>query len=356
MAAVLAGALVAASAYLGGISYAASAVYHTSQLLSHATHHTRSTTLTSLGYEPNANPSFTDSIGQYTTAGYICHWRPGNANPPAPTGTYMYNIAANWQSLFIPDMATWNTYTGYLYDFAVPGSINTDALCAANAPGYPPAITSASSTTFSVSMNGSFTVTTTGHPTNTITNASFGSCTPSTLPGTVSFHNNGNNTATISGTPSSGSAGSYTLCLNATNGVGNPATQSFTLIVNPIGIDFANSTSSGTFGCVYTTITAVTCSLTGLGNGGATVSGTIRIVGPGGSPITNTGSAISVSYSLSGKASMLTPASPQSIPNGSSATPTISFKMDNGSNKTATLTATVTLNGATYTVTLTASS
>jgi hypothetical protein len=62
-----------------------------------------------------------------------------------------------------------------------------------------------------------------------------------------------------------------------------------------------------------------------------------------------------VSHSLTGQATTLTPASPQSINNGSSVTPTISFKMDNG-NKTAMLTTTVVVNGATYTVTLTASS
>ena len=123
------------------------------------------------------------------------------------------------------------------------------------------------------------------------------------------------------------------------------------------GIDFVKSApAGGTFSCTYTTITAVTCSLTGLGNGGATVSGTIRLVNASHTAVTNTGGAIPVSYSLANQASGLTPASPQSINNGASATPTISFTMNNGNNKTATLTASVVVNGATYTVTLTASS
>jgi len=60
--------------------------------------------------------------------------------------------------------------------------------------GEPPAITSASSTTFTVGAFGTFTVTTTGSPTPSISQSG-------TLPNGVSFHDNGNGTATLSGTP-----------------------------------------------------------------------------------------------------------------------------------------------------------
>lgn len=87
-----------------------------------------------------------------------------------------------------------------------------------------PAITSANSATFAVGTAGSFTVTTTGFPVASLTDAG-------ALPSGVTFTSNGNGTATLSGTPAAGSAGTYTLTFTATNGVGTPATQTFTLSV-----------------------------------------------------------------------------------------------------------------------------
>jgi hypothetical protein len=48
----------------------------------------------------------------------------------------------------------------------------------------------------------------------------------------VTFVDNGNGTATLSGTPASGSSGNYPLTISADNGVGTPARQGFTLKVN----------------------------------------------------------------------------------------------------------------------------
>ena len=116
-----------------------------------------------------------------------------------------------------------------------------------------PTITSANSTTFTVGTAGSFIVTTTGHPVPAITNTNFGGCTLSTLPTGVTLTDNGNGTATLAGTPASGTGGVYTLCINATNGVGSPATQKFTLTVRQApAITSDNSTTfmvgtAGTF-------------------------------------------------------------------------------------------------------------
>ena len=84
------------------------------------------------------------------------------------------------------------------------------------------------STTSTVGAAGSFTVTTTGSPVPTLTEAG-------ALPSGVTFKSNGNGTATLSGTPGAGSAGSYSLTITASNGVGSAATQSFTLAVNGSG-------------------------------------------------------------------------------------------------------------------------
>jgi hypothetical protein len=88
-----------------------------------------------------------------------------------------------------------------------------------------PAITSANSTIFHATVFGTFTVTTTGTPTATTISAT------GTLPSGVMFVNNGNGTATLSGTPAYGSqvGQPFTLNITADNGVAPAAMQTFTL-------------------------------------------------------------------------------------------------------------------------------
>ncbi len=52
------------------------------------------------------------------------------------------------------------------------------------------------------------------------------------LPTGVTFTDNGDGTATLAGTPSAGTRGSYAITLKASNGVSPNATQSFTLTVD----------------------------------------------------------------------------------------------------------------------------
>ena len=84
-----------------------------------------------------------------------------------------------------------------------------------------PAITSANSATFTAGTAGTFTVTATGYPTPTLSEAG-------ALPSGVSFDTA---TGVLSGAPAAGSAGSFLLTFTATNGVAPDATQSFTLTV-----------------------------------------------------------------------------------------------------------------------------
>jgi hypothetical protein len=105
----------------------------------------------------------------------------------------------------------------------------------------PPTITSANATTFTVGQAGSFTVTTTGFPTPSIAQGG-------TLPSGVSFVDNGNGTATLSGTPGVGSGGVYPLTFTASNGVPPNAVQNFTLNVNdpPVAANDAYVTDANT--------------------------------------------------------------------------------------------------------------
>ena len=89
-----------------------------------------------------------------------------------------------------------------------------------------PAITSANATTFTVGTLGTFTVTTTGSSPMTLSEGG-------ALPSGVTFVDNGDGTATLSGTPAAGTDGTYNLLFTASNGVAPDATQNFTLTVNP---------------------------------------------------------------------------------------------------------------------------
>jgi hypothetical protein len=93
--------------------------------------------------------------------------------------------------------------------------------------GAAPAFTSGLSATFVAGTAGSFDVTTSGTPTVTSIVPSLG-----TLPSGLSFTDNGNGTATVSGTPAAGTGGSSTIVLTATNGITPNAVQTLTILVN----------------------------------------------------------------------------------------------------------------------------
>ena len=142
--------------------------------------------------------------------------------------------------------------------------------------GQPPAITSAAAVSFPIATPSSFTVTSAGFPSPTI--AASGS-----LPSGVAFTNNGNGTATIAGTPAAGSGGSYVLALTATNGVGAPATQPFTLTVQACAVSPpAGALPVATYGTAYS------ASFTGSGGSGHTFAVTAGSL-PGGLTLSSGG-------------------------------------------------------------------
>jgi hypothetical protein len=154
-----------------------------------------------------------------------------------------------------------------------------------------PAVTSVNNTTFTAGSAGSFTVTTSGNPTAALSETG-------TLPSGVSFADNGNGTGTLSGTPASGTLGSYSITITASNGISPNATQSFTLTVDEAPtITSANNTtftagSAGTYTVTTSANPTAALSKTGAlpngvtftnnGNGTATLSGT-PAAGTGGS-------------------------------------------------------------------------
>jgi Protein of unknown function (DUF4038)/Putative collagen-binding domain of a collagenase len=87
-----------------------------------------------------------------------------------------------------------------------------------------PAFTSASQTTFQEGTPGTFTINATGSPAPAISVAG-------TLPTGVTFKDNGNGTATLSGQPAAATQGVYPLTATADNGIAPSATQDFSLTV-----------------------------------------------------------------------------------------------------------------------------
>ncbi|MEA2500732.1 MAG: hypothetical protein QOD01_843 [Actinomycetota bacterium] len=130
-----------------------------------------------------------------------------------------------------------------------------------------PAITSAPGVTLTVGTAGSFTVQTTGFPTApTITGSG-------SLPGGVTFVNNGNGTATLSGNP--GTSGTFALTITASNGVAPNATQNFTLTVGTRHLLLTPATTTPAAGTADNlTITA----LDGANNVVTTYAGTKSLV------------------------------------------------------------------------------
>ena len=101
---------------------------------------------------------------------------------------------------------------------ALPASFNLTNTAA-------PQITSADSAAFVEGTPGTFTVTATGTPVATLT-------VTGALPAGVTFADNGDGTATLSGAPAPGTAADYSLTLTAANGAGPDAGQVFTLHVS----------------------------------------------------------------------------------------------------------------------------
>ncbi len=117
------------------------------------------------------------------------------------------------------------------------------------------------------------------------------------------------------------------------------------------GIDWTSITTSNnkTVSCNYTTITAVTCSVSGVGNGG-TFTANVRLIDPNQNSVNNTtGGSITVTQTTTGQGTS-SPASTTIAQNAGASAGAFTLTLSNGTSKTATITASITVNGVTYTV------
>ena len=151
----------------------------------------------------------------------------------AVTGATSYNIYANGSLIgnttttsytdSSPTIGTDSYYVTALNSAGESGPSNIVNVTVTS-PTTVPTITSASSVQFDARAVSSFTVTTTGSPTPSITESG-------SLPTGITFTDNGNGTATLAGQASPTNNGYYFITLTATNSTGT-TTQNFILTIN----------------------------------------------------------------------------------------------------------------------------
>lgn len=108
-----------------------------------------------------------------------------------------------------------------------------------------PVISSADHATFTVGSAGTFTVTTIASPTATLTPSN-------AMPVGLTFTDNGDGTATIAGTPATGTGDEYVFTVTAANGNAPDATQTFTLTINQAPAIVSSNVATFTIGTAGT--------------------------------------------------------------------------------------------------------
>jgi hypothetical protein len=198
---------------------------------------------------PGTAPAFTSAPSTTFTVGTAGTFTVTASGSPAPTlsesgtDTLPSGVTFNASTGVLsgtPGAGTGGTYTLH---FTAHNGVGSDATQTFTLTvGQAPAITSATSTTFTQGSAGTFTVTATGFPAPTFSETG-------TLPFGVTFNST---TGVLSGTPTV--FGTYPITITASNGVGTNATQNFTLTVTgtsfgilsrPDGSKGINLTSSG---------------------------------------------------------------------------------------------------------------
>jgi hypothetical protein len=225
-----------------------------------------------------------------TLAKYSCS--AVNAGAGSPIGPYLSVAscsATDTPGTSVSNGAQFDTTTPGPHSFTVQvqdSATNTNSQTIAYSVSALPAIAGPSSATFTVGTPGIVTITATGYPVPTLTEAG-------ALPAGVTFVDNKNGTGTLSGSPSA--SGVFPISFSAQNGVGSPSILPFTLTVVasvPASGTKCNGVYNGTFKGNILVTSGQTCIFVGGGVTGsvtelggklalsnATVSGNVTVSG-----------------------------------------------------------------------------
>jgi Putative Ig domain len=177
-----------------------------------------------------------------------------SANQPA---TFMCQLdggaLASCNSPFSAGPLALGSHTFTVEGTDIPGNHSSASRSFTIVVSSPGAITSANHTTFTVGSAGSFTVTSSGNPTPSLSESG-------ALPSGVSFTDHGDGTASLAGTPAAGTDGSYPITITAHNGIGADASQLFTLTVSPAAPSGGGGGGGGGGGATVPKVTAFSLS------------------------------------------------------------------------------------------------
>ena len=181
-------------------------------------------------------------VGQAVSVGYsIAVTAPGSGTP---AGNVTVTDGVDSCSASVADGScsiTLHTQGPHTLTATFAGDTNFNG---STSPGMPqavhqsPAITSADNVIYVATRAGTFTVTATGYPAPALSVLS----SPA-LPATITFVDNGDGTATLSGTPTPADEAHYTLTISATNAAGT-ATQTFALTLDSAPVDTTTTITS----------------------------------------------------------------------------------------------------------------
>jgi hypothetical protein len=228
----------------------------------------------------NQPPAITSANNTTFTVGTAGTFSVTTTGFPAPalsaSGTLPSGVTFNAASGVLSGTPAAGTGGSYPLTFTASNGVGTEATQNFTLTvNQPLTFTSANSATFTVGTSGSFTVTTSGFPRPTITAGG------ASLPFNLTFVDNANGTATLSGMPAAAAGGVYNLTFTASNGAaaagkggaaeGTPGgtTQNFTLTVNEAPtITSANSAAftvgnTASFAVTTTGFPAPTVTMTG---------------------------------------------------------------------------------------------
>jgi hypothetical protein len=141
---------------------------------------------------------------------------------PSHAASFKLNPDGSFSYTPSPGFAGTDTFT--YASKGLGGGVSEPTTVTLDVVGRPPSFTSNAAAQFTVGTAGSFTIRAAGLPTPSITEAP-------PLPAGLTFTDNHDGTATISGTPAAGTQGSYPIMVTSANGQGSNATQTLTLAV-----------------------------------------------------------------------------------------------------------------------------